>query len=198
MFGAGPISIKGFLGTTLSKWKSFEGEGSLEPIWDDLWLGEGLYFFDGGPSYARARAVSQIVEGQDRPVIISAELTLDNYLDLADLDARKFVKEVFEQMKKLGELDDVKITLWDRFLSIFRPFSFGCNEIDERVIGKSISLLEEATHERKVIQAIRWVYPGGGRLFKGSWIWSSSTVIVVLRDLNCAKLRLYPEEVHQR
>lgn len=179
MFRGEHFLTKGFLGTTSEVAKKAVTLRSAEYLFEDLWLGEGLYFFDRAPGHAYSRAQKLAEKNGDSPIVLSAKLHLKRYLNLSDEAHCTFVSQM------IPEIDKYDFTKIENYDSCPRPNDFDINNIDSVLIGDLTYYLEENYKDFGLLDGIRSSFSGGEPLYNNSWLLSKACEVIFVRNVKC-------------
>ncbi len=102
------IEIHGYHGTTRDRVESIENEGFKHSRGEDLWLGEGVYFWQNAPERAWERATRLARERLKDPVVFGAKIRFEfgaprkstQYVDLLDIVWEDKVVDAYEKLRE--------------------------------------------------------------------------------------------------
>lgn len=104
------LRVRGFHGTTLSRAENILSEGFEPSTSADDWLGTGIYFFEKCTTLAKYYAKRKAQDDfrskgtEQHPVIIAADIVLENCIDLMEYRWLQQVKKLGQQRTSEGRL----------------------------------------------------------------------------------------------
>lgn len=170
-------TIEAFHGTTLAAADSILSGGfrPSEQDWD--WLGKGVYFFQDGPSRARAWALEWAVEHyKGLPAVVGAKIRLEreHFIDLIDVFWSEKMNGFYQNFVELCNRSNTPIPRQS-------PKPSGPHPLDRRVVNHAVGILGR---EGKLISAVRGAFEEGDRVYPDSAFFEKAHVQIAVRDVS--------------
>lgn len=137
---------------------------------DTDWLGKGVYFFQDAPFRAQEWPKVRIPPPKrtENPVVLRAEIDLNDCLDLIDIEAAKKIAPCYSQLKT-----------YYRSMEKSLPMNQGGrHELDCALINYVVDQLEA---EGETINVVRAAFVEGIPIIQGSQLYSRAHVQIVVR-----------------
>ncbi len=156
---------RGFHGTSVVAARAILDSGFVASANEYDWLGDGIYFFQDAPG----RALEWASELHDEPCVVACEISLDNCMDLLDINWFSFLNEAFDRYvarcKRLG-------------IALPRQTA-GAHRLDRAVINYAADLLAASGSP---IRSVRGAFAEGRSVFPESALLDRSHVQIAVRD----------------
>ncbi len=151
----------------------------MRPSTNDYdWLGNGIYFWEQGPSRALDFAIEMSRLGLSnirKPAVIGAYINLGDCLDLLDVENtilltefHRFSKDQFQGIRNRKVRQDGS--------KLF-------HNLDCAVINALVTFLER--YENRIIDSVRGCFWEGGPVYKGAQIRQKSHIQIAVRNPKC-------------
>jgi len=152
---------------------------TLKPSTNDYdWLGNGIYFWEQGPSRALDFAIEMNQKRPSlirKPAVIGAYLHLGDCLDLLDVENTILLAEFYDFSKK--EFRGIK----NRKVRTDGTKLF--HNLDCAVINALVTFLQR--YQNRTIDSVRGCFWEGGPVFPGAQIRRKSHIQIAVRNPEC-------------
>jgi hypothetical protein len=161
------VAILGYHGTSATHAAVILRNGFVPSYNDYDCLGDGVYFFEDGPTQAGAWAARL---HPSEPAVVQADVRLDDCMDLKDgVGWVPLLAQVHDALLRIGR---------EHRLALPRQ-SVDTHRLDRLVIEVAVAILER---EGMRIRAVRAVFAEGAPAFPGSFLSEGFHVQVAVRD----------------
>lgn len=151
-----------FHGTSKKRASAINSEGFKPSVGKDLYLGDGVYFFESSQSYAEHWAIDHY--GPEEAAVFQCKVRLGRCIDLTDAKTIDFVA---------------------RFAELVRNQAMSRRSLKQK-IGITDALLINLICQRAEFDSVRAasVSSDKGKIFSGSRFYFQSRLIVCVRNIN--------------
>jgi len=155
------VKVRGYHGTDQEAMNAILAPGGnsaerfLQSENDSDWLGNGVYFFEDAPYRAQEWPMIRLPKSKriQDPVVLCAELTLIDCLDLVDIRDAGHIAHAYPKMKAKYSVDGTPMPKnrggfrqLDRYL-----INFAAGELENGVLAKRVACIRAAFEEGKPI-----------------------------------------------
>jgi len=196
------VRILGYHGTTVENGEKILASRFNISRADTLWLGHGIYFFQDAPIRAQRRANLVSHERSSRPFLIRAVIETGNCLDLLDWHHWSLLKKFYDQYESeiAAEAENLPDQMGSEFVDrtsesydTYRSLSWRRYK-DNLLINTFVKYMEKVGI---TFDTIRCPFVSGSPIFRESWIFKASSVVVNVLDhsaiLHQSAAALHPE-----
>ena len=153
---------------TLTEWKPSQNKYD--------WLGEGIYFWEGGRSRAEQWAAEQFGDQAD---VLEVEIDLGQCLNLLESTYHEPLEATYRNLR----------TIYRSLGWTFPKNQKKRHDLDCLVINQFVKFMEQFDHRHRVpFQTVRGVFEEGRPLFPGSAIRKQSHIQIAVRDVQCLRI----------
>lgn len=149
--------------------------------WD--WLGAGVYFYADAPHFAQFWAQQQRRAGLiDHPVVLAADISVRNVLDIADLEWGEELRRFYEVME--GHDDPgLREAAAAQLPFVAEDVQPRRHDLDCFIIDHFIEIYNAAAPKQQALSLVRGLFPEGGPLYPKAHLFSREHIQIAVRDI---------------
>ena len=173
------MMVVGFHGTTREAMGEIRNEGFRSDInRRPKWLGNGVYFFQDGYGHASAWARFIAEKRASQPVVIRADISLKDCVDISDNKHWSFLKAFIETFPYDGVDHQLGLDTIYRDMDEETRRKLGWNYEDDFYVTGFFRSMKEQSGAR----SIRASFVEGFPVFRRSWLFDKSHICICVKD----------------